>query len=83
MVRYTAQEDYINDGVTIIDEKEELKTSFDSEIFIRPLEDAVTIVHELNKKEAIINVLYKALLVYDAEEDIEYWIKEAIEELEC
>jgi len=48
---------------------------------LSPMEDAETVVFELNKKEAIIQVLYEALLSYEDEQDIEYWMKEAVEEI--
>ena len=81
-MRYKYTKNYLDDCITICDEKEELKTSFDSEIMLSPMEDAETVVFELNKKEAIIQVLYEALLSYEDEQDIEYWMKEALEELE-
>ena len=35
-----------------------------------------------NKKEAIIKVLKENLSIHEAEEDIDYWIQEAIEDFE-
>ena len=81
-MRYKSSKDYTNDCLTICDEEDELKTDFGSEIILSPLEDALTVVNELNRKEAIIKVLYESLLSYEDEQDIEYWIKEAVEEIE-
>lgn len=77
-MRYKYSKDYMNDCITICDEKEELKTSYDSEICLYPMEDAITVVDELNNKEKIIQVLYQTLLTYEDEQDIDYWIQEAI-----
>jgi len=82
MVRYKTSKDYTDDCITICDEKEELKTSFGSEIVLYPLDDALLVVDELNKKDTIIKVLYDALLNYEDKQDIEYWIDEAIEDLD-
>ena len=81
-MRYKADVDTKNDVVTLIDEKGELKTDFDSELLLAPVDDAVIVIAELNRKEAIIKVLYDALLTYEDPQDIDYWIKSALEEME-
>lgn len=85
-MRYTADPDYKDDVVTIYDEKEELKTEFDSEIILAPIDDALTVISELNKKECIINILTKALeeelkKQYYCDEDIDYYFKDLMEDL--
>lgn len=81
-MRYKYQKDYENDCITICDEQEELKTSYGSEIILYPLEDASIVIDELNRKEAIIRMLYDNLLNYESEEDIKYWIAEAVDDVE-
>lgn len=66
-MRYETQEDLENDCLTLIDNKEELKTSFDSEIILFPLEDAQTVVDKLNWYEQ-----YYGLLVGMLKEHLEY-----------
>ena len=72
-MRYKVSKDYPNDCVTICDKKEELKTSFDSDISLSPLEDAIIVVDELNRKECIIHELKQTLRdnCFD-EQDIDY-----------
>ena len=43
-MRYESQKDIENDCLTLIDNEDELKTSFDSEIILYPLEGAEQIV---------------------------------------
>lgn len=81
-IRYEIEEDYSEDCITIIDQEDELKTSFHSDIILYPMEDAVTVVNELNKKEAVLNMLKEELLKYEDEQDVEYWIKEILEDLD-
>ena len=81
-MRYTVDPDFKDDVITVHDEKEELKTEFDSEIILAPADDAILVINELNKKEAIIKVLYEALLSYEDKQDIDYWIEDALEDLE-
>lgn len=80
MSRYTVDVDYKDDCITVTDEKEELTTSFGSEIILAPAEEAEIVINELNKKEVIIKVLYDALLVHEDEQDIDYWIESALED---
>lgn len=80
MSRYLADVDLENDVVTLHDKNEELKSEFGSDIILAPADDAIIVIDELNKKDAIIKVLYDALLSYEDPQDIDYWIKEAEEE---
>ena len=48
MTRYEYNEDLENDCLTLVDNEDELKTDYDSEIVLYPLDDAVTIVDKLN-----------------------------------
>lgn len=71
--------DDMNDCITLYDEEEELKTSFDSEIVLYPLEDSVTVVDKLNFYEALIKELKMHLEYYDwTDKDF----KDVIEEVE-
>lgn len=74
--RYKYQKDYENDCITICDEEDELKTSFDSEIILFPMEDAISVIDELNIQTAINKMLVEQLESYEDIEDIKYWIKE-------
>lgn len=80
--RYKYQKDYENDCITICDEEDELKTSFDSEIILFPMEDAITVLTELNIQTAINKMLIEELESYEDIEDIKYWIKEIRDDFE-
>lgn len=58
----------IEDCVTLIDNKDELKTSFDSEIVLYPAEDAMNVIDKLNWYEQ-----YYGLLVKMLKENLEYY----------
>ena len=79
MSRYTYTTDDMNDCITLYDDEEELKTSFDSEIVLYPLDDSVTVVDKLNFYEALIKELKMHLEYYDwTDKDF----KDVIEEVE-
>jgi len=82
MKRFDISEDTLDDCITITDTKEELKTEFDSNIVLYPIEDAVAVVEELNVQCAIADMLREHLAMYEAEEDIQYWIDEVKEDME-
>ena len=81
-MRFKYQKDVSNDCITICDEEEKLKTSFDSEIILYPMEDAITVIDELNIQYATVKMLKEQLESYEDSEDIEYWIKEVREDME-
>ena len=81
-MRYTVEPDLKDDVVTVYDEEEELKTEFDSEIMLAPVDDALIVVRKLNEYEAIVKELYEALLSHEDKQDIDYWMKSAVEELD-
>jgi hypothetical protein len=81
-VRFKYQKDYENDCITICDEKEELKTSFDSEIILFPMEDGIRVIDELNVQCAIVDMLVGQLKSYEDIQDIQYWIDEVKEDFE-
>ena len=66
-MRYEYSEDRINDCITLTDNEEELKTSFDSEIVLYPMDDAITVIDKLNWYEQ-----YYGLLVGMLKEHLEY-----------
>ena len=66
-MRYEYTEDPENDCITITDNQDELKTSFDSEIMLSPMEDAITVIDKLNYYEN-----YYGLLVKMLKENLEY-----------
>ena len=72
-MRYEYAEDVENDCITLTDNEEELKTSFDSEIMLWPMEDAITMIDKLNHYEN-----YYGLLVKMLKEHLEYhgWTEE-------
>ena len=61
MTRYEYNEDLENDCLTLVDNEDELKTDYDSEIVLYPLDDAVTIVDKLNWYELFVQMLKENL----------------------
>ena len=81
MTRYEYNEDLENDCLTLVDNEDELKTDYDSEIVLYPLDDAVTVVDKLNWYEAVVKEMKSHLEYYDwTEEDFK---KTIIEEAEA
>jgi len=80
--RFEMSEDVMNDCLTVTDNEEQLKTSFDSEIILYPLEDASAVIQELNVQCAINKMLREQLESYEDPMDIDYWIKEVREDME-
>lgn len=82
-MRYNYSKDYGNDCITVCDKKEELKTSFGSDIVLSPLEDAITVINELNKKECTIHELKQVLRDnHFTDEDIDYILASALDNYE-
>lgn len=82
MVRFETSEDTENDCLTIVDNQDKVKTAFDSEIILYPLEDAMNVIDELNIQCAIVDMLVDQLEVHEDIQDIEYWIREVREDIE-
>ena len=84
-MRYEYTEDVENDCITIIDEKGELKTDFDSNIILWTFDDAITVVDKLNWYELLVQEM-KSHLEYHGwtEEDFKGLIEdvEAMNELQ-
>ena len=82
-MRYTKDKDYSNDCLTIRDEKERLKTSYDSDITLAPLEDAEIVVNELNRNECVNRALKQTLKDnFFTDEDIQYIVDAANDDFE-
>ena len=81
-VRFDTVDDVENDCLTVTDNEEQLKTSFDSEIILYPLEDASAVIQELNVQCAIVAMLREQLESYEDPMDIDYWIREVREDME-
>ena len=81
-VRFETSEDTMNDCLTVTDNQEQLRNGFDSEIVLAPLEDASLIVRELNIQCAVNTMLIEQLESYEDIQDIMYWIKEVMEDME-
>ena len=82
-VRFDTVDDVENDCLTIIDNEDQLRNGFDSELVIAPLEDASILVNELNVQCATVQMLRRMLKSYDVDlEDIDYWIQEVREDME-
>ena len=81
-VRFEASEDVENDCLTLTDNEDKLKTGFDSEIILYPLEDASAVIQELNVQCAINKMLREQLESYEDPMDIDYWIREVREDME-
>ena len=79
-VRFDTSEDTMNDCLTVIDNKDQLRNGFGSEIILAPLEDASMIVRELNIQCAVVNMLIEELEPYEDIQDIMYWIQDIVEE---
>ena len=77
MTRYEYNEDLENGCITLVDNEDELKTDYDSEIILYPLDDAVTIVDKLNWYELFVQML-KDNLEYEGwtEEDFKGLIED-------
>ncbi len=75
-MRYEYTEDTMDDCITLIDNEEELKTNFDSNIILFPAEDAMTVIDKLNYYEQ-----YYGLLVKELKMHLEYhgWSEEDFE----
>ena len=82
VVRFDTVDDVENDCLTLTDNEDKLKSGFDSEIILYPLEDAAAVIHELNVQCAISSMLREQLESYEDPEDIDYWIKEVREDME-
>ncbi|WP_296882191.1 hypothetical protein [uncultured Methanobrevibacter sp.] len=82
-MRYETQEDKENDCLTLIDNEEELKTSFDSEIILYPLDGAEQVVDKLNWYELLVEKMTEHLKYYGFEKhDFELLIEEVELDLE-
>lgn len=80
-MRYETETSVEDDCLTLIDNEDELKTSFDSEIILYPLDGAEQVVDKLNWYEAIVQECKSHLKYYDwTEEDFK---KSIIEEVEA
>lgn len=82
MVRFEKVEDLENDCVTLIDNEDKLKTGFDSEIILYPLDDADAVITELNIQCATVSMLREQLEYHEDPQDIDYWINEIREDME-
>jgi len=80
-VRFETEEDTINDCLTITDSRDQLKTSFGSDIVLYPAEDASAVVDELNVQCAVNEMLIEHLERYEDPDDIMYWINEIMEDM--
>ena len=63
-MRYEYTVDESNDCLTLTDNNDELKTSFDSEIILYPLDDAIGVVDKLNWYEEYYGLLVKELKMH-------------------
>lgn len=78
-MRYEYSEDVENDCITLTDNEYELKTSFDSEIVLYPIDGAEQVIDKLNWYEAVIKEMKMHLEYYDwTEKDF----KDLIEDVE-
>ena len=81
-VRFETSPDTMNDCLTLTDNEDKLKTGFDSEIILYPLEDASAVISELNVQCATVKMLREQLESYEDPQDIDYWIREVREDME-
>lgn len=79
--RFEYLENQSDDCIELIDEEEELKTDYDSNIVLYPLDDSITVVDYLNTQSKIIARLTLELSYNDYEdENIQEIIEEARDE---
>ena len=76
--RFTYTENTEENCLELIDEAEELKTDYDSNIVLYPLDDSITIVDYLNTQSKIIARLSLELTFNDYEDEN---IQELIDEI--
>ena len=81
-VRFDTVDDVENDCLTLTDNEDKLKTGFDSEIILYPLEDASAVIDELNVQCATVKMLVDMLESYEDPMDIESWINDVREDIE-
>ena len=79
-MRYEYTKDTMDDCITLTDNEYELKTSFDSEIVLYPLEDAIPIVDKLNWYDKLVKEMKMHLEFYGWSEDE---FKSIIEDVEA
>ena len=80
-VRFDTTEDTMNNCLTVVDSREQLTTSFGSNIVLSPVEDAEVIVRELNIQCAVNEMLIEELEKFVDIDDIMYWISEVMEDI--
>ena len=79
--RFTYTKDSMDDCITLIDSEDELKTDYDSNIVLYPLDDSITVVDYLNTQSRIIARLTLELSYNDYEdENIRELIDDVIED---
>ena len=79
-MRYEYSKSIEDDCLTLTDNEDELKTSFDSEIMLFPLEGAEQVVDKLNWYEAVVQECKSHLKYYGwSEEDFKKTIIEEVE----
>lgn len=76
--RFTYTENKSEDCIELIDDDEELKTDYDSNIVLYPLDDSITVVEYMNTQSKIIARLTVELTRNDYDDEN---IKEIIEEV--
>jgi len=75
--RFEYKENKLDDCIELIDELDELKTDYDSNIVLYPLDDSITVVDYLNTQSKIIARLTLELTYNDYEDEN---IRELIED---
>lgn len=78
MDRFEYKENKMDDCIELIDELDELKTDYDSNIVLYPLDDSITVVDYLNTQSKIIARLTLELTYNDYEDEN---IQEIIEDV--
>lgn len=78
--RYIGKPDTMNDCISLIDNLDELKNEFDSEIVLYPMEDAEIVVDKLNFYELLVKRLSEHLEYYGFGPDD---VKDVIEDVRC
>ena len=69
MDRFEYKENKMDDCIELIDELDELKTGYDSNIVLYPLDDSITVVDYLNTQSKIIARLTLELTYNDYEDE--------------
>ena len=80
MIRYETEIDKLDNCITLKDNKDELKSDFEADIVLYPIEDAKTVIDKLNWYDLLVETMKEHLEYHGWTEDD---FKGLIEDVEC